>query len=89
MSMNRTGNKVVLDGQDSYLVNKKTGRRIQIHIEGNQYVFYLWVKAGYQPRGATQVGVVQKRWVPKSNRYAVLAADEDDDESGFSRQDKE
>ena len=59
MSMNRTGNKVVLDGQNSYVENKKTGRRIRIHIEGNRFVFYLWVKAGYQPRGATQVGAVQ------------------------------
>ena len=93
MSMNRTGNKVVLDGQHSYLENKKTGRRIQIHIEGNQYVFYIWVKAGCQPQTVTHVGEVQRRWVPNvmtppSNRYAVLAADDECSGSGFSRQDR-
>ena len=97
MSMNRTGNRVVLDGQNSFVENKKTGKRVQIHVEGNQYVFYIWVKAGYQPKGATQIGEVHKRWVPKTksqgtptrNRYAVLAADDGDNESVFSRQDKE
>ena len=105
MSINRTGNKVVLDGQGSYLENKRTGKRVKIHIEGNQYVFYLWVKAGHQPVEATQIGQVQKasatyevrQWMPTkgirdastSNRYAVLEAEEGIDGTAFSRQDLE
>ena len=105
MSMNRTGNKVVLDGQSSYLENKRSGKRVKIHIEGNQYVFYLWVRAGYQPVEAMHIGQIQKpsarneirRWVPTrefrdvptSNRYAVLEAEEGIDGSVFNRQDLE
>ena len=77
MSMNRTGNKVVLDGEKSYILNRKTGRTVKIYVEGHQYVFYMWVKVGYKPQEAVQIGAVHK------NRYELLAADEED----FSRQD--
>ena len=78
MSMNRTGNKVVLDGEDSYILNKKTGKVMKIHVEGHQYVFYMWVKVGYRPQRVVQIGAVH------GNRYEALAVDEEED---FSRQD--
>ena len=78
MSMNRTGNKVVLDGEDSYILNKKTGKVMKIHVEGHQYVFYMWVKVGYRPQRTVQIGAVH------GNRYEALAVDEEED---FSRQD--
>ena len=76
-SMNRTGNKVVLDGENSYLINKSTRKKIKIHLEGRQYVFYMWIKAGFSDNREMAIGSVNK------NRYAVLAADGDAD---FKRQ---
>ena len=40
---NRGGNRVVLDGDESYLEKKHTRRRTKIHHEHGQYVLYLWV----------------------------------------------
>ena len=65
---------------------------MRIHVEGNQYVFYIWVKAGYQPNGPTHIGEVRDSWMPEKqlpihNRYAVFETEHGDNESGFSRQD--
>ena len=81
MSMNRTGNKVVLDGANSYIYNRKTGRKIKIYLEGNKFILYMWVKAGHKPKTDTQIGMVHK------NRYEVLATNGDEEED-FSWQDE-
>jgi len=80
INMNRAGNVVVFDGNDSYVTNKATGKKIRIYVEGYQYVFYMWVKVGYKPQVPMQVGAVNK-----SNRYGVLSVDDDDE--GFKGQD--
>lgn len=94
VSMNKTGNRVVLDGNESYVQNKKTGKKIKISLEGNQYVFYMWTRVGHKAEDNMQIGTVVKakqlcqqgREVKCSNRYAVLASDEME-EPVFSRQD--
>jgi predicted ribosome-associated RNA-binding protein Tma20 len=42
--LNQSGNVVVLDGKDSYMVNKKTGTRIPIKEETGQFAIYVWIK---------------------------------------------
>ena len=46
----------MLDGEESYIENKMTGKKTKIYLENGQYVFYMWVKKreedeGYQARG--------------------------------------
>jgi hypothetical protein len=69
--MNQGGNVVVLDGHNSYLMNKATGRKTRIGYEDGQYVMYLWVKSD----GATKDDT---RKVMTSNRHAALAVDDED-----------
>ena len=78
--MNQCGNKIVLDGDNSYFVNKKTGKITKVHQEKGQYVFYIWVRAadGKQKRSDD--------W-KQGNRFAALE-EEDDVCMDFIRQDK-
>jgi hypothetical protein len=78
--MNKGGNKVVLDGRNSYMENKANGRRTQIHYEDGQYILYLWVpaRAGKKAEAANDY--------QKGNRFAILAANEaEDPKPGFPR----
>ena len=43
--MNQCGNVIVLDGDNSYFVNKGTGRKTKIYQENGQFVFNIWTKA--------------------------------------------
>ena len=77
--MNQGGNVVVLDGERSYMQNKKTGQKTRIGYEEGQYVMYLWVPAA---KGTVKS---ESDKILKGNRYATLAVDED---QGFRRQEK-
>ena len=76
--MNRGGNVVVMDGERSYMQNKKTGRKTRIHYENGQYVLYMWVPIKTNEAEETRGKVLA------GNRFAILAAD---DEQDFIRQD--
>ena len=76
--MNMGGNVVVLDGDKSYMCNKKSGQKTKIHYEDGQYVMYIWV-----PAKAASGGEEYHHRL-KGNRFAILAADED--EQVFTRQ---
>ena len=39
----KAGNKVVMDENDSYIENKKTGLKTPMRLENNVFVFDLWV----------------------------------------------
>ena len=74
--MNRGGNRVVLDGDESYIESKQTGRQTKIHYEQGQYILYLWV-----PADSSEAGTVRHQ-TANGSRYAILAAE---DEQGFAR----
>ena len=74
--MNKGGNMVVLDGDNSYMKNKRTGQKTKISYEEGQYIMYVWVPVG--PKEAEE----QMSTPLKGNRFAILAAD---DEQVFSR----
>ena len=76
--MNQGGNAVMLDGKDSYLVNKATGKKTKIEYEDGQYVMYVWVKT----RAATET---DKQTVKARNRYAALTVEDDGEMPGFTR----
>ena len=42
--MVKAGNKIVMDENDSYIQNKKTGLRTPMRLENNVFVFDLWVE---------------------------------------------
>ena len=75
--MNKGGNKIVLDGEASYMESKKTGKRTKIHYDGGQYVLYIWA-----PAAASEVKKVKTKTEAASNRYAILATEE---EPSFTR----
>ena len=68
---------MVMDGERSYIQNKKTGQKTRIHYEDGQYVLYLWVPVKTKEVEETRGNVLA------GNRFAILAAD---DEQGFIRQ---
>lgn len=78
--MNKGGNVVVLDGEKSYMQNKKTGQKSRIHYEDGQYVMYMWVPAA--PKETEEEVQKVKPNVLKGNRFAILAAEDE----VFSRQ---
>ena len=78
--MNQGGNNIGLDGEDSYFVNKVTGKKTQVMLEDGQYVFYLWVK-----KEGKEVASEAAKPVVTANRYTALY--EEDHEQSFMRQD--
>jgi hypothetical protein len=76
--MNMGGNAVVLDGRRSYMQNKETSQKTRIEYEGGQYIMYIWVP------GSEEETVEEESKILSGNRFAILAADEE--ERGFSRQ---
>ena len=46
--MVKAGNKVVMDENDSYIENKKTGLKTPMRLENNVFVFDLWVEKDNQ-----------------------------------------
>jgi hypothetical protein len=69
--MNLGGNKVVLDGDRSYMEGK-SGRRTRIHYKDGQFVMYLWVPStGRKTEVAKEKGDVKVH-----NRFAILATEE-------------
>ena len=63
---------VVLDGDRSYMQNKKTGQKSKIHYEDGQSVLYMWVPA---PPQETATEEQANPNVLKGNRFAILAAE--------------
>jgi len=78
--MNLGGNRVMLDGHQSYMESKATGKRTPIKYENGQYALYMWVPAVGM---STNKGAGAIKDDVKSNRYAILAADQQ--EAGFPR----
>ena len=64
--MNQCGNVIVLDGHNSYFVNKNTGKRTKIMQENGQYVFNIWTKAPSREIDATK-GNVRRLLVKTQN----------------------
>ena len=85
--VNQNGNVIILDGTDSFMYNKITGKATKIEYENGQYFFNIWVKSAVKEKGENTVNVVKdKPGVTKGNRYAALAVD--DETPGFARQGK-
>jgi hypothetical protein len=70
--MNLGGNKVVLDGDRSYMEGKN-GKRIKIHYKDGQFIMYLWV-----PSMKEQAKPKVENAVRVQNRFAILASGADD-----------
>jgi hypothetical protein len=78
--MNRGGNKVVLNGDNSYMEGRN-GKRTKIHYKDGQFIMYLWVPA--VKKGPKEDGVKVQ------NRFAILAAGEEPEAPGFARPGKQ
>lgn len=55
--MNRQGKKVVFDGHNSYIEDKKTGRREWIKCERGQFILNVWMKDGDKIGGENDMEV--------------------------------
>ena len=67
--MNMGGSLVVLDGSRSYTQNKKSGQKMRIVYEGDQYVTYLWVPSN------KEIAQEESERILKVNKYAILATE--------------
>ena len=73
--MYQTGHKVVLDGESSYMVHKKSGRVTPIELKDGQFLFHVWVnKLGCVGNSSSDVF--------KGSKFAALATQEEDEEVG-------
>ena len=72
--MNEAGDVVVLDGHDSYTLNKSTGRITGIEWREGKFLMDLWFQKPQNVRNE-----VPK--VPTSNRYEALAAVEEEEDT--------
>jgi hypothetical protein len=77
--MNLGGNVVVLDGEKSFMQNKETGKKTRINYEHGQYVMYIWVPS------KEQVVKEESDKIMKGNRFAILAAECEEQERSFTR----
>jgi hypothetical protein len=82
--MNQGGNMVVLDGKNSYMVNKRTGIKTPIREENGQFAMYIWVRDPEVNVVAARCGASVKQAVPTCNRFEALASN--GQEEGFVRQ---
>ena len=88
--MNQCGNAVMLDGNDSYVLDKKSGKKTQIILDNGQFVFYLWVRKQKDDGIHDAKGEPSKNAWKKGNRFAGLSEDDENDdmELGFIRQER-
>ena len=89
--MNQAGNMVVLDGNNSYMVHKQSGKRTKIAEENGQFVFYLWIQQSTdesQKRDNERLVMEKKEQAKKlkGNRYGVLAEVSEGPSGSFSWQ---
>jgi hypothetical protein len=88
--MNLGGNKVVLNGSDSYMEGRN-GRRTKIHYKDGQFIMYLWVPATSKKAVTIQENAKGSD-VKVHNRFAILASGAEDEAApasckpGFTRQ---
>jgi len=66
--MNKAGNVVVLDGHESYTLNKSTGRITEIEWKDGKYIMDLWLQVPQPGRQAAQVST--------QNRFEALAVED-------------
>jgi hypothetical protein len=80
--MNLGGNKIVLNGNKSYMEGRN-GKRTKIHYKGGQFIMYLWV-----PKAKGEA-VAKMGEVKVQNRFAILATEGEGASGsmpGFARQ---
>ena len=84
--MNQCGNVIVLDGENSYFVNKATGKKTRMYQENGQFVFNIWTKAPGKDVD-NERGVTRRVPVKIKNRFEALG-ENDDVAMDFIGQDK-
>jgi hypothetical protein len=82
--MNQGGNAVILDGGNSYMIHKKTGKKTNIIHENGQYIMHIWIW-----EGKTAQGGQAEKGIRCSNRYECLGENGQEEEGtmGFMRPD--
>ena len=82
------GNKIILDTDYSYIVNKATGEKTEVTVDNGEFLFDLWVPAPKDNRPPMKIDAF--------GRFTPLIADEEPSQtpealsseaSGFTRQD--
>ena len=83
--MNQAGNRVVLDGDESYMVHKDSGIVTPITIDNGKFIFNIWVKSKDESKKEDEEGRSREERRKSSanrNMFAALAEDESDEKPG-------
>ena len=84
--MNQAGNRLVLDGDDSYMVHKATGKVTPIYVEQGKFLFNIWIESKNKKEETDED---EKRKSAKSrNMFAALAEEDEKPTTGFSWRDE-
>ena len=81
--VNQGGDTVVLDGDESYVWHRKTGKVTPIEDADGQYVFHIWVQKD------EHLARKESYKILKGNKYAALVVDDEEGNAGFRRQVKQ
>ena len=93
--MNKAGNRVVLDGDESYMINKSSGIVTPISLDNGKFIFNIWVKSKEETKeeAAERRSQDERKRDPRSrNAFAALAEDDSEEKpkpnKGFSWRDE-
>ena len=93
--MNQAGNRVVLDGEESYMVHKSSGLVTPIMLEDGKFMFNIWIESKDEKKVIAEArSPEEKRKELRSrNSFAALQEEDEVDEQqkptkGFSWRDE-
>ena len=72
MRIMKSGNRIVLDDDGSFIEDKKTGRQINMRMENGEFEFDLWIP---KPKSKMEEGVKDRKKVrfEDKNRFQALS----------------
>ena len=76
LRMNEAGDKVVLDGKDSFMINCGGGKVAHTDMEDGKFVFNIWARCDKEVSL-----VIHDKTLSRDNRFAVLREQNDEGES--------
>ena len=81
------GNKIILDAEYSYIVNKNTGEKTDVTVENGEFIFDLWVPSPKDNRSPMKIDAFGQFTPLLSEEPAEYSEALSQEASGFTRQD--
>ena len=84
--MHQAGHRLVLDGDDSYMIHNVTGRVTPIYVEQGKFLFNIWIESKNKKDETSEE---ERRESAKGrNMFAALAEEDEKPTTGFSWRDE-